>query len=568
MESKDSNIIIELLNYEFDNIITKLGFDKVERKVSKELVIKTVGMLDNMTIKGNKECNPIIITTIALLWELVGEKYNGLKDILIKMLARIGYAPSSIIIDSEYKHEKNQFSCLYSIINELSININQKKYEIQIFNKTFLITDFQKDICKNFDRKRIIGISAPTSAGKSFILVLKSVESLIKDESDIVYIVPTLSLVTQVSEDYKNMFKLFNYERFEILNSYIPDNSINQKRKIYVLTQEKAMVAFSHNNNPFNYNVMLIVDDIQNLERVGSDSDTRSKILYDTIIEFRHQEIINKIIIAGPRIEDIDVLGGKLFGVNDAKKIETSVSPVLNLTYSISRIEKQYFLKQYCSLFKEPLSRKIMDTSIIAGYSQKRYDEKFMKYLNTFVNKLNDQNQNIIFAPTSKTARDIALSMIKKDSVNSNESMRDLINYYTESVHPQYSLCKTLENNIAYHHGKLPAHVRRTIEKATSKKLISNIVCTTTLMQGVNLPAQNVIIRNPHLYIQKRENSAELSSYEMTNLRGRAGRLLKDFIGRTYVLDESEFLSVENDYSQMELFGEVTKEIDTSYGAK
>lgn len=47
--------------------------------------------------------------------------------------------------------------------------------------------------------------------------------------------------------------------------------------------------------------------------------------------------------------------------------------------------------------------------------------------------------------------------------------------------------------------GKLPMHVRRNLERAISEKRISNVVYTTTLLQGVNLPAQNVFIRNPHL---------------------------------------------------------------------
>ncbi|MFZ2538271.1 MAG: hypothetical protein WAX04_05170, partial [Oscillospiraceae bacterium] len=99
------------------------------------------------------------------------------------------------------------------------------------------------------------------------------------------------------------------------------------------------------------------------------------------------------------------------------------------------------------------------------------------------------------------------------------------------------------------------------------EKMISNVVCTTTLMQGVNMPAQNVIVRNPHLYIIKSNNSAELSSYEMANLRGRAGRLLKDFVGRTFVLDESGFEGLE-EYDQMDLFEDTTLEIPAGYGEK
>ena len=145
--------------------------------------------------------------------------------------------------------------------------------------------------------------------------------------------------------------------------------------------------------------------------------------------------------------------------------------------------------------------------------------------------------------------------------------IKDLIKYYQDTIHKEYSLCNALDNNSAYHHRKMPHHVRRTIEKAIHNKWIDNIACTTTLLQGVNLPAQNIIIRSPHLYITKQKNTAELSNYEMANLRGRAGRLLKDFIGRTFVLDENSFIATEG-YEQIGLFDDVTKELSGDYGER
>lgn len=169
-------------------------------------------------------------------------------------------------------------------------------------------------------------------------------------------------------------------------------------------------------------------------------------------------------------------------------------------------------------------------------------------------------SQNIIFSPTSDIARKIAMSM---NGQNKNIE-KELIDYYRKTIRYNYSLCETLEKGVAYHHGKLPMHVRRAFEKAISEKKIMNVVCTTTLLQGVNLPAQNVFVRNPHLYISKKNGTTELTNYEMANLRGRAGRLLKDYIGRTYVMDEDEFADTDG-YEQMELFEDVTKELPTGY---
>ena len=97
---------------------------------------------------------------------------------------------------------------------------------------------------------------------------------------------------------------------------------------------------------------------------------------------------------------------------------------------------------------------------------------------------------------------------------------------------------------------------------------ITNIVCTTTLLQGINLPAQNIIIRNPNLYIKKeKEKTVELTNYEMANLRGRAGRLLKDFIGRTIVLDETSFV-ITDGYKESSLFDNTTKDLPTDYAER
>ena len=198
---------------------------------------------------------------------------------------------------------------------------------------------------------------------------------------------------------------------------------------------------------------------------------------------------------------------------------------------------------------------------MIQGYGKKKYDDGFLTYLDNIVNSLKHQ-QNIIFSPTSSTARKIACSI--NGDTNINQELTKLIAYYQSSIHPQYSMCGTLAKGIAYHHGKLPHHVRRTIEIAIHNKWVSTIACTTTLLQGVNLPTQNIIIRNPYLYVAKHAGSTELSNYEMANLRGRAGRLLKDFIGRTFVLDESAFANSE-EYDQLSLFEDTTKDLPTSY---
>lgn len=564
METLKKKVLEELLQIDCYNIAIKLGFiTKSSREISTELLANVIRCLDYETIMNNDPDVNYIITVFALIWEYVDHSKYNLQKIAVKFFSRIGYSTSAIITDENFNKENCQFSSLESLIDELLASINQEKYDVVIGKRKFILTKFQMDIWNSMDSEKLIGISAPTSAGKSFVILLKLLEKLKRNNFDIIYIVPTLSLVNQVISDFNRYIKELDVNNCKISSAY---EEYNDKNNIFVLTQEKTISIFSDNNNKFSKDTVLVVDEIQNIERIKEDNDERSKVLYDTINELRHKKNIKQIILSGPRIKKIGNTATALFG-QKAKNISSNDSPVLNLTYSVSKIGKNYQFKQYCALSNKPVVINITNSTLIKGYGQNKYTENFLGYLNIILNNLSNK-QNIIFAPTTSTARKIACAISKKNKINTK--IKDLISYYKETVNEQYSLCKALENGITYHHGRLPHHVRRTLEKAMQENWITDIVCTTTLLQGINLPAQNIIIRNPNLYIKKdkkKDKNIELTNYEMANLRGRAGRLLKDFIGRTVVLDETSFVLVDG-YEEENLFDNTTKDLPTDYSER
>ncbi|BDU95290.1 hypothetical protein SNUCP5_14840 [Clostridium perfringens A] len=565
MENLKNCVLYRWLRIEYYAIANKAKFIDEKLYVDDNLILKTVRCLDYLSIIEKEKSKEYIITIIALMWEYTNKNKYNLKSFIIKILSRIGYPTSAIIIDNDFDKNEGKFLKPTSMVDMVSIALEQSYNEVVIKDKKFLLTEFQKKIWDSMESEKSIGISAPTSAGKSFVILIKTIYIMAKHNWNIVYIVPTLSLLNQVTEDYNKMLKALGIKNYKITNNF-EQNMSNDINTIYVLTQEKALTAFSHEKKVFTKGIILIVDEIQNIERINDDKDLRAKILYDTLIEFRRRKNVKKIIIAGPRIKEIDELGKNIFGKNTLS-INTSISPVLNLTYSIKKINNNYYFRQYCALNNYIYQRRIENDIIIEGYGQKKYQDKYMKYLKKFVKNIGENDQNIIFVPTTNTASKVA-SYFASDNNKISEELESLVLYYRNTVNKNYTMCKTLKSGVAYHHGKLPMHVRRTLEKAISDKKITNIICTTTLMQGVNMPAQNIIIRNPHLYINKNKNlSVELSSYEMANLRGRSGRLLKDFIGRTYVMDESEFEDIEG-YNQIELFEDVKTELPSGYKDK
>ncbi len=554
-------ILRDLFEIEMDFIAGKLGFSQSCKILKEKQIISTLKYIDAITSMPDAVDKNYVIAVLVLLWEHCDHKLFELRPAILKFLARIGYTSSAIAFDDEYDSARGSFSFINSIIDQISTTVSQTAFEYNLGGIKYVLTEFQKNVIDGIELNRHIGVSAPTSAGKTFAIILKTFELFIEKNYELIYIVPTLSLQNQIIENYTQLARDHSYSQYTISSVYQPRN--NDMPGIYVLTQEKAITALSYTTS-FNHPLVLIIDEIQNIEHVSNEDQNRSRVLLDMINEFRHMKAVEKVIISGPRIENIGTLGTDLLGY-DTLECATSVSPVLNITYTISCTEREYFFKLYTPLFKKPLIKKLADPSAICNYGKVLYNDEYMDYLYRFVNKIGKGQQNIIFAPTSKTARAIALSFANKEKVTTrNELLYELSDYYNETVHQCYSLSNTILKGVAYHHGKVPTHVRRTLEKAISDKLILNVVCTTTLMQGVNLPAQNVILRNPNLFIKKTKNTSKLSDYEIANLRGRAGRLMKDLIGRTYILDEGQFEEDE----EIKLFDEVTKQLSPSHHSR
>ncbi len=228
MEQLKKEVLDELLEIDCYRVAEKLGFiDKNHKKINRNLLAKTIRCLDyETTIPTNPDIN-YIITIFALIWEYVDHSRYNLQKIAVKFLSRIGYSTSAIITDSNFDKENCLFSSLESPLDEIITSLNQKKYDINIGNNKFILTKFQMDIWNSMDSDKLIGISAPTSAGKSFVILLKLLDQLIRKHFDVIYIVPTLSLLNQVIEDFNKYIKKFKIKNCIISSTYEESSSGN-----------------------------------------------------------------------------------------------------------------------------------------------------------------------------------------------------------------------------------------------------------------------------------------------------------------------------------------------------
>jgi len=554
-------IIVQLLEQDHRSIAYQLNLvDEPPESISYKLIVKAIGIADRLSRHNTDKGKQIVITICALLWTHCREAYSGLSEVLILFLARIGFSPSGVMIDSGYENEV--FSAQQSLINQHAILLHQLRCEIDIGSQKFILTEFQKEFWDKLDNHKFVGISAPTSAGKSYVIILKSIELLLHNPGIVVYVVPTLSLVAQVSADFREKLDVFGMKEYPIITTF--NESYRPEKAIYVLTQEKVIAAFSQIDVPFSGVRILVVDEIQNIERVANDKDVRSKILFDAIIDIRFSCSPDYVVISGPRVDGLGNLGIDLFGF-EAEEQEAKSSPVASITYAFAKEREGYSFRQYHELLRVPNTLVIENYQLIKGFGKKLYTDDFHEYLNAVLSRLGDESKNIIFAPTAPQARKTAMAVASGRHHLPDASINSLVAYIKDTVHSLYDLAQSVGKGVAFHHGQMPLHIRRVIESAVSDKMIPNVVCTTTLMQGVNLPAQNVIIRSPNLFVRQRDGSTKLTNYELANLRGRAGRLLKDFIGRTFILDETFFSQPDDQY---DLLHDESKVVSAGYSDK
>ncbi|MEC0329157.1 DEAD/DEAH box helicase [Paenibacillus sp. FSL R5-0527] len=558
-------LVQKLLMHDLEAFSIKLGLvQKKRNELTTEDAVRLLNIAemysrDQTTNQIKEKC----LLICGLIWEHRNPEWQALPSFLVRILSRLGLMPTTKMIDLDYDEQSDSFSGLGSLIDEIYVSSYFLQNEVSIGEAhELLLSNFQKQMWDAIDRYNRLGVSAATSAGKSFVLVAKIADLMIQGANKVVYIVPTLSLINQVSSDLRKTFKKYNVKNIQIHQTY-SDKHINSSNKnIYVLTQERAASALNQSKNAFENLDLLIVDEVQNVERVSNEDDERAHTMYDTIMSFVNDVIPKKIIVSGPRIENLDSFVKSMFG-DEAQSLSDELPPVVNITYSFSKNRNKLYINQYSTVKETPNRILIENIGVIDPklFGQQQYTEKMITLLGDLIPKLEEEGSGtIIFSPTAQQAPNIALGL-SEHLDQSEEKLLDLVRYIENSVHKNYSLAECVQKGVAYHHGKMPSHIRVVIEKAFSQLLFKTIVCTTTLMQGVNLPAKNIVARNPNLFTKKSNDNAKLTGYEFANLRGRAGRLMKDFVGRAIILDEATFEDAD-----INLYEYPSKPVEVGYG--
>jgi hypothetical protein len=536
MYPNENTLLSNLFNYNLERTAVKFGLIKTPAsKISDEDATQLLNIAEFYSIQPADEAKIKSFLICALLWENQESHWDGLKPFMTRVLIRMGLTSSAKMIS--WNEESGLFNSFGSYLEQLYATIKLCSHEVRCGSSILTLSSFQKRMWDAIDQYERVGVSAPTSAGKSFILVNKAIDTLLREDGVIVFIVPTISLINQVSNDLRAKIKELKAWDISVYQTVNNLSLFQSEKTIYVLTQERALNALNNQEKVFDHVKMLIIDEVQNIEKISSEDEERAKTLFDVIQEFKNDKVVEKIVLSGPRLKNIASFTKEWFG-DAGQSVSEDIPSVLNISFSIKKIkynrENELLLTQHLPLGYTN-SIKILDYFQLKAkiLGKKEYGDDAHDFIYQLVSSDREAG-NIVFAGRTKQANETALALAARLTPDEKDHT-SLEQFIADTVHPLYSLIPAIKKGVAFHHSKVPQHLRNLVEKAFSRRQLHTVVSTTTLMQGINLPAKNIIIRNPSL-----AKSDTLTGYEFTNLKGRAGRLMKDLVGRAIIIDEQE----------------------------
>lgn len=414
---------------------------------------------------------------------------------------------------------------------------------LYIEEKSYLTTDFQRELWNSLIQEDSIAVSAPTSSGKSFILK-KYIEHQFSLHVDyiVLYIVPSRALINQVSEELR-----VDLNDVEIRTAFIEGVEQLYNKIIYVLTPERAIKIVNLAEQLIKPNIIFI-DEIQGVE----EEQGRGNLFEYVYSELAKQFPASKIITAGPNIRNPDNLFRELFNKNGHVS-QSELSPVFQLKTVVNLTDSNIDFKIYGSNGTYNTIKKHPD---YAKSLKKLYEANRGNGLSVLIREVisNPEENNIVYSSRSDYAENWALRYAESLAVvELPQEIKDLIEYLREDIHPRYLLIRCLEKRVAFHHGKLSELARKEIEVLFQSGHIKTIFCTSTLLEGVNMPANNLFILRPE------KNKINLSNFEFGNLIGRAGRIKDSLYGTIFCITVDEEGWAEEYY-----LSDYSKEVETS----
>ncbi|WFW12328.1 DEAD/DEAH box helicase [Citrobacter freundii] len=405
------------------------------------------------------------------------------REFTIRILEQFKYYNEFSIIIRSMVRKSGLYPYLKSEFQSLTLNeeLLLSSYKPSNRPDEFVFHSLQKKVYTYLLDKKNVVLSASTSVGKSAI-----VDSLVYSQvfNKIVIIVPTIALIDETRRRLSGLKE----SNFQIISH--GSQKAHSKNLIYVLTQERVLERDDLENID-----LLILDEFYKLN-IDNDDDFRA-ITLNVAFSFLMKNS-KQFYLIGPNIKSIV---GLSFLSNNYIFLSSDFSTVALNVYE----------------YNLPLDSAVRTAKVI----------DILK---------SDESCTLIYCQsppsTVRLANDLILNYVSNIESSISNDRNAFIAWIDDNYHDNWIVSKALKKGIGIHHGALPRAIQQEMIKLFNAGDIKILLCTSTIIEGVNTSAKNVIIYD------RRNSNPVVSMFTYKNIQGRAGRMGRYFVGNVHCLEK------------------------------
>jgi ATP-dependent RNA helicase HelY len=401
----------------------------------------------------------------------------------------------------------------------------------------FKLDGFQREAIEKLDAGRGgVLVSAPTSSGKT-VVAEYAIYRALNAGSKVIYTTPLKALSNQ---KYHDFVREYGEATVGLVTG---ENSINPDAPVVVMTTEILR--------------NLIYEDVQRLDMV-------SHVVLDEvhyIDDFPRGSVWEEIVVQAPTTIKLVGLSATIGNFREiAEWMAENRGGMETVFHDVRPVELKLWLainNRFLALFKgdggidqRTWSKAVEEEE--ASYRVGRYSRLPSNDLLHVIEELRrgDMLPAIYFIFSRRGCREALqrcsyheidlTTAAEKEAIDrvAADRLQALTDHDEEALFRRMVDARLLRRGLAEHHaGLLPYH-KEMVEELFQRGLIKVVFATETLSLGINMPARGVVVSSFTKF--DGTNFSNLTTGELTQLMGRAGRRGIDVIGHGVILKESD----------------------------
>lgn len=403
--------------------------------------------------------------------------------------------------------------------------LNYVNESSMIAGEGVMLHRYQKEIFDLFTKEHPnrYFLSASTSFGKTFLIyeIIRKMQY-----NTIVLIFPTIALMSE------NLAKINTDKRYQWVRERYKVHTLSDitewgEYNLFIYTPERYL-SFTDKNHNIPRIDFVFVDEAYKLDNSfvidEEEKENERDITYRVALHFLLQQDDIDCLLAAPYVPDLNRLYER---GEDSFSIFLRIRNIMPLDYNKYEIVGK---EVYNVLGRKRVN---VDNDFELEYPETTKEKRLIYTVSQLISR---QENMIVYAYSRTSAESYAKKLIESGNI-ADIDIKPISPFMTHlensmnGMGKNWVVTRALKKGIGIHHGLVPKYIQNEIINLFNNRILHTLICTTTITEGVNTTAKNMII------LSYKKGKKDLKKFDAKNIEGRAGRFLQHYRGRVFILD-------------------------------